>query len=245
MVLLGWLNWIWNDPFMWCALIREHVWSCLCGCFVLSEQDTWVTSWCSHDLMVLIWPHDAHMTSWCSHDLMMLTWPHDAHMTSWCSHDLMVLTWPHDAHMTSWCSHDSIIRPLCFPFCICFSHNQMVWDRMMLLWDHMMLLWDRMMLLWPHCGYNSTGSHSLFNAISPSTVCHAELNAILNKNSSDVKGCTIFVALFPCNECAKLIIQSGITEIVYLSDKYHDTDQAMASRRLLNIAGVQYRCVGG
>ncbi|KAL5488740.1 hypothetical protein EMCRGX_G017726 [Ephydatia muelleri] len=72
-------------------------------------------------------------------------------------------------------------------------------------------------------------------------VCHAELNAILNKNSSDVKGCTIFVALFPCNECAKLVIQSGIVEIVYLSDKYHDTDQAMASRRLLDIAGVKYR----
>ena len=59
-------------------------------------------------------------------------------------------------------------------------------------------------------------------------VCHAELNAILNKNSADVKGCTIYVALFPCNECAKLIIQSGITEILYVSDKYHDTDHMIA-----------------
>ena len=54
-------------------------------------------------------------------------------------------------------------------------------------------------------------------------VCHAEMNAILNNNSSDVKGCSIYTALFPCNECTKLIIQSGITEVVYLSDKYHDS----------------------
>ena len=92
-------------------------------------------------------------------------------------------------------------------------------------------------------------THSAFSIITTSSshlilVCHAELNAILNKNSSDVKGCTIFVVLFPCNECAKLVIQSGIVEIVYLSDKYHDTDQAMASRRLLDIAGVKYRWVG-
>ena len=57
-------------------------------------------------------------------------------------------------------------------------------------------------------------------------VCHAEMNAILNKNSADVKGCSIYVALFPCNECSKLIIQSGISEVVFLSDKYHDTMQS-------------------
>ena len=51
-------------------------------------------------------------------------------------------------------------------------------------------------------------------------VCHAEMNAILNKNSADVERCTIYVALFPCNECAKMIIQSGIKEVVYLSDKH-------------------------
>lgn len=73
------------------------------------------------------------------------------------------------------------------------------------------------------------------------TVCHAELNAILNKNSADVKGCTMYVALFPCNECAKLIIQSAISEIVYFSDKYHHKPEMIASRRLLDMAGVHYR----
>ncbi|KAG1696292.1 hypothetical protein DVH05_018839 [Phytophthora capsici] len=71
-------------------------------------------------------------------------------------------------------------------------------------------------------------------------VCHAEMNAILNKNSTDVKGCTIYVALFPCNECAKLIIQSGISRVVYCSDKYNQDWRFVASRRLLDMAGVQY-----
>ena len=74
-------------------------------------------------------------------------------------------------------------------------------------------------------------------------MCHAELNAILNKNSADVKGCTIYVALFPCNECAKLIIQSGITDILYVSDKYHDTEHMIASRKLLDMAKVKYRLI--
>ncbi|CAM9822097.1 unnamed protein product [Scytosiphon promiscuus] len=72
-------------------------------------------------------------------------------------------------------------------------------------------------------------------------VCHAEMNAILNKNSADVKGCSIYVALFPCNECAKLIIQSGIREVVYLSDKYHKTTSMTASRRLFELSGVKCR----
>lgn len=72
-------------------------------------------------------------------------------------------------------------------------------------------------------------------------VCHAELNAILNKNSSDVKGCSIYVALFPCNECAKLIIQSGIAHVIYMSDKYHDQPEFVASRRLLDMAKITYR----
>ncbi|CAI5702009.1 unnamed protein product [Peronospora effusa] len=71
-------------------------------------------------------------------------------------------------------------------------------------------------------------------------VCHAEMNAILNKNSTDVKGCTMYVALFPCNECAKLIIQSGISRVVYCSDKYKQDWKFVASRRLLDMAGVQY-----
>jgi dCMP deaminase len=72
-------------------------------------------------------------------------------------------------------------------------------------------------------------------------VCHAEMNAILNKNSADVKGCTIYVALFPCNDCTKLIIQSGISAIVYMSDKYHNSNSMIASRRMLDLSGVQYR----
>lgn len=72
-------------------------------------------------------------------------------------------------------------------------------------------------------------------------VCHAELNAILNSISRDLKGSTIYVALFPCNECAKAIIQAGIQEIVYLSDKYDGTDSVIASKRMLHQAGVTLR----
>lgn len=72
-------------------------------------------------------------------------------------------------------------------------------------------------------------------------VCHAELNAILNKNSFDVKGCKMYVALFPCNECAKLIIQSGIAEVTYVSDKHREKDEMKASKILLDMAGVKYR----
>ena len=69
-------------------------------------------------------------------------------------------------------------------------------------------------------------------------VCHAELNAILNKNAADVKNCSIYVALFPCNECAKLIIQSGIKHVIYMSDKYSELKEFRASRRLLDLARV-------
>ncbi len=72
-------------------------------------------------------------------------------------------------------------------------------------------------------------------------VCHAEVNAILNKNSADVKGCSIYVGLFPCNECAKTIIQSGIREVVFLSDKYKTSNSMIASRRLFNMAKVNLR----
>lgn len=67
------------------------------------------------------------------------------------------------------------------------------------------------------------------------------MNAILNKNSAEVKGCSIYVALFPCNECSKIIIQSGVKEVVYVSDKYHNNPRMIASRKLLNIAGIKYR----
>ena len=93
-------------------------------------------------------------------------------------------------------------------------------------------------------------------------VVHAEVNAILNKNSADVKGynytifhlisilikfyykilgCTMYVALFPCNECAKMIIQSGIKSVVYMSDKYSELNKFIASRKLLNMARIDLR----
>lgn len=74
-------------------------------------------------------------------------------------------------------------------------------------------------------------------------VCHAELNAILNNIGMDLKGCTIYTALFPCNECTKAIIQSGISTVVYLSDKYEQTDSAKASKLMLEKAGITYRKV--
>ena len=74
-------------------------------------------------------------------------------------------------------------------------------------------------------------------------VCHAELNAILNNIGMDLKGCTIYTALFPCNECTKAIIQSGISTVVYLSDKYEQTDSARASKLMLDKAGIAYRKV--
>ncbi len=70
-------------------------------------------------------------------------------------------------------------------------------------------------------------------------VVHAELNAILN-STVDLAGCRIYVSLFPCNECTKAIIQSGITEIIYEDDKYHDTDMQQAARKMLDAAKVKY-----
>ena len=71
-------------------------------------------------------------------------------------------------------------------------------------------------------------------------VVHAELNAILNANGRDLRGSRLYVALFPCNECAKAIIQSGVKEVVYLSDKYKDTMGNFASKKMLDAAGVKY-----
>ena len=72
-------------------------------------------------------------------------------------------------------------------------------------------------------------------------VVHAELNAILNSGGRDLHGARLYVALFPCNECAKAIIQSGIKEVIYLSDKYSGTPSFEASRRMLNSAGITLR----
>lgn len=74
-------------------------------------------------------------------------------------------------------------------------------------------------------------------------ICHAELNAILNNIGMDLHGCKIYTALFPCNECSKAIIQSGITEVIYLSDKYAGNDIFKASKHMLDKAGVKYRKV--
>jgi len=72
-------------------------------------------------------------------------------------------------------------------------------------------------------------------------VCPAELNAILNKNSASVSGCTMYVAQFPTNEMAKLVIQSGITRVLFMSDDSHDEVPFVAARRLFDMAGVSYK----
>ena len=72
-------------------------------------------------------------------------------------------------------------------------------------------------------------------------VVHAELNTILNANGKNLRGSRIYVSLFPCNECAKAIIQAGIKEVVYLSDKYSSSPATIASKRMLSSAGVKIR----
>lgn len=77
--------------------------------------------------------------------------------------------------------------------------------------------------------------------------CDAELNAILNSCTTDLTNCTIYVTLFPCNECCKAIIQKGIKKVVYLCDKYADTEKIIASKKMFNLAGVtleQYKPTG-
>lgn len=72
-------------------------------------------------------------------------------------------------------------------------------------------------------------------------VCHAELNAILNYGGGSLKGARVYTTLFPCNECTKAIIQSGIKEVIYLSDKYADSDSVKASKRMFDLTKVKYR----
>lgn len=74
-------------------------------------------------------------------------------------------------------------------------------------------------------------------------VVHAEANAVLNYRGSlkDMAGATVYVTLFPCNECAKILVQVGIGEVVYLSDKYGGTDNNLVSKRILDACGVKYR----
>lgn len=80
------------------------------------------------------------------------------------------------------------------------------------------------------------GSNTKYNY-----VVHAELNAILNARGRDLRGATLYVDLFPCNECAKAIIQSGISELVYLYNKYPDSNATLASERMLKSAGIKIR----
>ncbi|XP_058789358.1 deoxycytidylate deaminase [Phymastichus coffea] len=71
-------------------------------------------------------------------------------------------------------------------------------------------------------------------------VCHAEVNAILNKNCTNVKNCSLYVGLFPCNECAKVIIQSGIKKVFYMSDKHSYKKSTIAAKRMFDAAKVEY-----
>lgn len=72
-------------------------------------------------------------------------------------------------------------------------------------------------------------------------VCHAEFNAILNSPITNLKGTKIYVTLFPCNECAKAIIQTGIKEVIYLDNKYENSIETQASRKMFDMAGIKYR----
>lgn len=72
-------------------------------------------------------------------------------------------------------------------------------------------------------------------------VCHAELNALLNYSGTHMKGARIYTTLFPCNECTKALIQSGIKEVIYMCDKYADTDSVIAAKRMMDSANIIYR----
>lgn len=71
-------------------------------------------------------------------------------------------------------------------------------------------------------------------------VCHAEFNAILNSGAKTLRGATIYVTLFPCNECTKAIIQCGIRRVVYKEDKYANTDAVIAAKRMMDLTGIIY-----
>lgn len=71
-------------------------------------------------------------------------------------------------------------------------------------------------------------------------IVHAELNAILNSSGRNLKNSRVYVSMFPCNECAKALIQSGVREVIYLSDKYADTPSVIASKRMLKSAAVKF-----
>ena len=72
-------------------------------------------------------------------------------------------------------------------------------------------------------------------------VCHAELNAILNNSGVNLRGAKVYTTLFACNECTKALIQAGISEVIYLSDKYAMTDSTRAAKRMFASAGIACR----
>lgn len=72
-------------------------------------------------------------------------------------------------------------------------------------------------------------------------VCHAELNALLNYTGTNLQGARIYTTLFPCNECTKALIQSGINEVIYMEDKYAMTPSVIASKKMMESAGVTWR----
>ena len=103
-------------------------------------------------------------------------------------------------------------------------------------------------------GYNGLPSHideskfptsnnkSLpYNETKYAYVIHSEMNALLNTTVYDLSNSKLYVTLFPCCDCVKMILQKGIKEIIYLSDKYHDEPHYIASRKLLDEAGIKYR----
>lgn len=83
----------------------------------------------------------------------------------------------------------------------------------------------------------------IFIDVKYTYVVHAELNAILNSMGRDMRGATIYVLMFPCNECAKAIIQVGIKEVVFSTLKYYHSEQAQASRRMFDMVGITYRMI--
>ena len=72
-------------------------------------------------------------------------------------------------------------------------------------------------------------------------VCHAELNALLNYTGTNLKGARIYTTLFPCNECTKALIQSGISEVIYGEDKYAGTASVIAAKKMMKSSGISYR----
>lgn len=84
------------------------------------------------------------------------------------------------------------------------------------------------------------GKSDIFEESKLAYVCHAELNAILN-SKGNLEGCTLYSTLFPCNECTKAIIQSGITSIVYLSDTHKYRSSTICAKRMLDTVGIPYR----